>query len=249
MSARQVRVLRADDRFRSERSGISTTHEFSFGDHYDPERTSFGALMVHNVETLQPGSGYSPHTHRDVEIVTWVVSGALEHNDDHGHAARLLPGTVQRLTAAGGVTHSEVNATRGSAGSATQFVQMWLRCPAEDLAPGEGPSYELGVVDSGKLRGGLVALASGRTEGVGSPVVSLRSPGVTLWGAQVRAGESRRLPEAPLLHLHVVQGALRLHSGESAGAGDSLTIANSDAGELAAYEDAQLLVLTMDRTD
>ena len=65
--------------------GVITTHEFSFGEHYDPERISFGPLVAHNVETLEPGSGYEPHVHRDVEIVTWVTDGSLEHDDDHGH--------------------------------------------------------------------------------------------------------------------------------------------------------------------
>lgn len=247
MRPRQVQVRREADRFRTERAGVVATHEFSFGEHYVPERIRFGPMVAHNVETLEPGSGYQPHLHRDVEIVTWLTDGVLVHDDDHGHAVRLRAPAVQRLTAASGVTHSELNAVPATQSQRTRFVQMWLDCPPDVLAAGEGPSHVSAAVAREHLRAHLVAVASGPDTGVIAPLITLRRPGVTLLAGDIATGSSRSLPDTALLHLHVVSGEVRLRTDEAARTGDSLTIVAPRAEHVIAVADSQILVLAMDQ--
>lgn len=158
-----------------------TAHSFSFGEHYDRTNLGFGPLIAHNDDVVSPGGGYPTHPHSDLEIVTWVVSGALVHTDSLGHSSVLEPGRVQVQSAGSGITHSEI----ADAGSGpTRFVQAWVRPDS----PGGTPSREVSspVVDSG-----LVQVAGGSALPVG---VS----GASFW---VGAVSSVVLPEAPLLHV------------------------------------------------
>ena len=116
-------VRRAADRFRTVGDGVQTWHSFSYGAHYDPDRIRFGPVMAINTEQLAPGRGYDVHHHADVEIVTWVLTGVLRHEDSTGQAGDIGPGTVQRLSAGSGVRHSERNA---SDVEPLVFVQMML---------------------------------------------------------------------------------------------------------------------------
>jgi redox-sensitive bicupin YhaK (pirin superfamily) len=180
------------DRFTSTADGVVTRHSFSFGHHYDPSNTGFGALVAHNDDVLSPGHGYDPHPHSDTEIVTWVLDGSLVHSDSDGRRGVVEPGTVQRLGAGSGVRHSE------RAGSApTRFVQMWLT-PDE---PGLPPVYELAPVD---VRG-LTAVASGIP--ALATAVSLRVSGAVLYVARLAPGEDVALPDAPRLHVFVARGS------------------------------------------
>jgi redox-sensitive bicupin YhaK (pirin superfamily) len=226
---------------------VVATHEFSFGEHYAPDRIRFGPLVAHNVETPQPGCGYEPHLHRDVEIVTWLAAGVLLHDDDHGHAVRLQAPAVQRLTAASGVTHSELNAEPATQPQRTCFVQMWLDCPPDVLAAGEGPSHASMPVAREQLGAHLVAVASGPDTGVVAPLITLRSPGVTLLVGDIPTGSSRSLPDTALLHVHVVSGEVRLRTHEAVRAGDSLTIVSPRAEHVIAAADSQIVVLAMDQ--
>lgn len=123
---RVIDVRRAEQRYPGGEpdSGIESRHAFSFGAHYDPGNLGFGLLTACNEESLAPGAGFAEHTHREVEIVTWVVEGELEHRDDAGHTAIVRPGRTQWLSAGSGVRHSERNA---SGERPCRFVQMWLR--------------------------------------------------------------------------------------------------------------------------
>lgn len=124
-------IRRSDERFctRNDDAGKETWHSFSFGNHYDPERISFGPIMAINEERLAPGAGYEPHLHRDVDILTWVLEGMLAHEDSTGFGGLIEPGTLQHLSAGPGVTHSENNA---STGEPLAFVQMMLRADLVD---------------------------------------------------------------------------------------------------------------------
>jgi redox-sensitive bicupin YhaK (pirin superfamily) len=123
-----TRIWRAGERYSGGEpaAGIATRHAFSFGRHYDPANVRFGLLLACNEERLAPGAGFTEHPHRDVEIVTWVIEGKLEHRDSAGHVAVVRPGEVQRLSAGAGVRHVERNAGSGP----LHLVQMWLH-PAE----------------------------------------------------------------------------------------------------------------------
>jgi len=242
MADSSVRILRAADRFQTVRETTITTHEFSFGDHYDPGRISFGVLVAHNIETLTAGGGYAPHRHQDLEIVTWVLSGVLEHSDDHGHVAQLEAGSVQRLTAADGVTHSEVSGVSAD-GPTTRFVQLWLRCLPDELPPGAAPSYQHGAVQPGRLHGRWVALAS--SDAAASPQVRLHVPGVTLWAVDLDAGDTIAVPVGALLHLYAVSGVVVIDRGETLDAGDSARLRHAGPVGIQAREDTRLLALAM----
>ena len=121
----------AQDRFRTEAGGRTTWHSFSFGAHYDPGNVGFASLVAHNDELLPPGTGYDDHPHTDLEIVTWVLSGALRHTSSVGSAV-IGPGQVQRLSAGAGVVHSEVADGRET----TRFLQAWVRPDEPGLVPG-----------------------------------------------------------------------------------------------------------------
>lgn len=190
-----IEVRRAADRYLTEIDGRSTAHSFSFGEHYDPRNLGFGALIAHNDELLEVGAGYEAHLHRDTEIVTWVLSGALEHTDDLGHSAVVTPGQVQVLSAGSGVTHAETNA----AAVPTRFIQTWLR-PDE---PDTSPTY---AVESVLETDGWTVLA-----GLGG--VPLRASGATLYLGRC-LGETLALPRAPRLHVFVTQGSLGIGERE-----------------------------------
>jgi redox-sensitive bicupin YhaK (pirin superfamily) len=226
-----VVVCRALNRFLTRETGRQTWHSFSFGEHYDPERVSFGPLVALNDELVGTRAGYDAHEHSEVVLVTWVVSGALRHVDDAG--TTLQPAGELAVTDAGrGITHSE-----RAASGATRFVQMWLRPGAAATAP----TRHTTVPDLSS--GALVAVAGGE----GLP---LNVPGATLWMADVAPGASVILPSAPLVYLFVVTGALARNSlADPLAAGDAFEIrepAVVDHYPVTAAVPTQLLVWTFE---
>lgn len=183
-----IEVRRAADRYLTETDGRSTAHSFSFGEHYHPNNLSFGAMIAHNDELLAPGAGYDAHLHRDTEIVTWVLTGALQHSDDLGHVEVVAPGQVQVLSAGSGVTHAETNATDRP----TRFIQTWLRPDAPSLTP----QY---TVESIRELDGWTVLA-------GPGGVRLNTTGATLYLGRC-TDEALALPNSSRLHIFVVEGA------------------------------------------
>ena len=160
----------------------STAHSFSFGEHYDPANLGFGPLVAHNDDRLQPGGGYPTHPHRDLEIVTWVLAGALVHTDSLGGSAVLGPGMVQVQSAGSGITHAEV---ADPASGPTRFVQAWVRPDA----PGGTPRRTAATPEPGP---GLHRVAGGSDLPVGTA-------GASFWVGEVASRVV--LPQAPLLHV------------------------------------------------
>ncbi|MFL6156049.1 MAG: pirin family protein [Marmoricola sp.] len=200
----QLEVRRAADRFETRDGGRTTQHSFSFGEHYDPANLGFASIIAVNDEHLPPTTGYPDHRHSDVEIVTWVVAGALRHSGADGSSEVLLPGDVQRISAGTGIVHAETT----EPGVTTRFVQTWLR---PDV-PGAEPSYAL---VSGSGRG---TAEGGLTEVVGA--LGLGTAGARLHLGGGAAGELL-LPDAPRLHVFVADGLVeldghRLRSGDAA---------------------------------
>lgn len=208
-----VDVRRSGERFATDVDGISSRHSFSFGTHYDPSNVGYGVLTAHNEEVLAPASGFAPHPHRDVEIVTWVTQGVLRHEDSGGWRGLVRPGQVQRLGAGSGVVHSEVN---GETSGHTRFVQAWVR---PDV-PGLAPEYEQAPVEASG--GDLVALASGLARHRGLAVLGLRNRDAALHLGRPLVGREVPLPDAPYLHVFVtsghvlVEGVGRLDRGDAA---------------------------------
>ena len=124
-------VRRAADRFATDFGWLDSKHSFSFGQHYDPDNTHFGLLLVNNDDVVDPGTGFETHPHRDMEIVTWVLRGQLVHQDSQGHNGLIYPGLAQRMSAGTGILHSEKNDSWRLTGEPSHadpvhFVQMWV---------------------------------------------------------------------------------------------------------------------------
>ena len=126
-------VRRADERFATRLPWLDSHHSFSFSRHYDPTNTHHGLLLVNNDDVVRAGTGFTTHPHQDMEIVTWVLSGELEHKDSAGHTGLIYPGLAQRMSAGTGIWHSEMNP---SAGEDVHFVQMWVLPDTERIDPG-----------------------------------------------------------------------------------------------------------------
>ena len=229
MMPMSVEIRRGTDRYLAQGEGYFTRHSFSFGGHYDPDNVGFGPLVCHDDHRLAAGRGFGDHPHRDLEIVTWVLSGSLEHRDSAGHDATVRPGSVQVLSAGSGVTHSEVAGADGGA----RFVQAWLT-PDE---PGTDPSYA--VVPADPAPGELTVVASGHRPAPARLGVAR----ATFWVARLGAGESVTLPDDPLQHVFVAGGALARSSlAEPLGDGDAFRITDQPGLTLAAAVPTELLV-------
>ncbi|WP_206441415.1 pirin family protein [Streptomyces boncukensis] len=215
-----TQVWRAEDRYRGGEAdaGIDTRHAFSFSGHYDPDNVRFGLLVACNEERLARGAGFALHPHRDVEIVTWVAEGELEHRDSTGQTSLVRPGDVQRLSAGSGVRHTERNAGAGP----LRFVQMWL-VPGEFGTP---PEYEVvhGIADN-------TPFALPRTDAV-------------LHVRRLAAGARTAVPDAAWAYVHVVRGQAVL-DGATLRTGDAARIADAHALEARAETDAELLMWEM----
>jgi redox-sensitive bicupin YhaK (pirin superfamily) len=222
-----VEVRRAGDRFTTTAPGRVTRHSFSFGGHYDPGNTSFGRLVCHNDDRLEPGSGYDDHPHRGLEIVTWVLSGALTHRDDAGRSGVVTPGRVQVMSAGSGVVHSEV-VEPGAA--PTRFVQTWV-LPDQ---PGGAPSYDSADVDPG---GRWLPVASGSHP---EAATRIGTRGATLWVAELAPGEGLELPEARQVHLFVATGSVELTGDVDLGTADAVRLLDASGG-LTARTASQLM--------
>jgi redox-sensitive bicupin YhaK (pirin superfamily) len=229
--ARSVQVRRADERFRTATAGVETRHCFSFGRHYDPAHVAHGPLLLCDEHALQPDAGFAPHPHRGVEIVTWVLEGALEHAGPAG-TARVEAGTAQRLTAGTGITHAE-----RAAGAATRFVQAWL-VPDQ---PGLPPSYEQVAVPPERLKGTLVPVVSG----LGHEGAAALGARAALHVGRLAPGQLLTLPAAPYVHLLVTRGEVRLAGAGSLRRGDSARLTGAGEGTLSALAPAEVLVWEM----
>ena len=231
-------MRRGADRAVTRSPGVESRHAFSFGAHYDPANTSFGLLVTGNEDRLQAGAGYGPHPHRDLEIVTWVLSGSLRHEDSTGTAHVLRPGQVQRLSAGRGVTHSETNDAWVLEGGPphdepVHLVQTWLLPDTPGLDPG------CVVAEVDLAGGGLVPLA-GRDGPVG-----LAQRDAALWAARLPAGGAVDLPDAPYLHLHVVRGEVLLEGSGPLAAGDEARCTAVGGRRVTANGPAEVLVWEM----
>ncbi len=227
-----IEVRRAADRFRTVAEGRDTRHSLSFGNHYDPANLRFGLLLCHNDDLVQPGHGYPDHPHSNIEIVTWVLSGELRHQDSRGHTGVITPGTVQTMSAGSGVVHAE---TVDAASGPTRFLQTWL-LPDE---PGGEPSYSSGAVSLSEAWTPVAGGADGAAR--------IAATGATFWAASPPRGGALEVPDVPHAHLFVADGQVTLTpaSGDPVEltAGDAVRL-RAEGAMLAAGSTAHLLLWT-----
>jgi redox-sensitive bicupin YhaK (pirin superfamily) len=239
-------VRRADQRFATRLDWLDSKHSFSFGPHYDPRNTHFGLLLVSNDDIVRPGAGFQTHSHRDMEIVTWVLEGSLVHQDSEGHSGLIYPGLAQRMSAGAGIRHSETNDSWRLQGSAAhdepvRFVQMWVVPDETEIEPG----YEQRDISAELGRGALVTVASGMPEHHSRTAVRIHQRHAALHVARLASGESVAIPAASYVHLFVAKGALDMEGAGRLEAGDAVRATAADGQRVTATEPAEVLVWEM----
>ena len=205
-----MQIRKAGERGHADHGWLDSWHSFSFADYYDPAHTGYGPLLVINEDRVQPGSGFGTHGHRDMEIISYVLEGALGHQDSMGNGSTIVPGDVQRMSAGTGVRHSEYNHAR----DVTHFLQIWI----EPNVAGIAPSYEQKHFAPAQKRGRLRLIASPDAR-AGS--VKIHQNALLYAGLFDGAERADYRLENALGYLHVARGAITVN-GHRLEAGDAL---------------------------
>jgi quercetin 2,3-dioxygenase len=228
-------IRRSNERGHANHGWLDSFHTFSFADYHDPAHMGFRALRVINEDRVSPGQGFGTHGHRDMEIISYVLEGELEHEDSLGTGAVVRPGEVQRMSAGTGVRHSEFNP---SASEPLHFLQIWI-VPA---SRGTAPSYEQRAFAEGERRGKLrlVAAPDGRD---GSVTVN---QDVRLYAGLFDGGETARHELSPGRHawVHVARGSVAL-DGTRLQAGDAAAVSAAGPLELTGGQGAEVLLFDL----
>jgi redox-sensitive bicupin YhaK (pirin superfamily) len=217
---------------------LQSYHSFSFADYHDPEHMGWGNLRVLNEDRVAPGMGFGTHAHRDMEIISYVLSGELAHKDSIGNVKSIPPGDVQRMSAGSGVTHSEFNFSQDQT---THFLQIWILPTFKGITPG----YEQKTVPPGEKRGRLRLVAS--PDGAqGSVRINADA---RMYAGLFDGAESAQLALDPARksYVHLVRGTLTVN-GQALGAGDALLLQDEGRVEVAAGKDAEVLVFDLAAT-
>ena len=236
-----ITLRRSAERGLADLGWLSSRHSFSFADYHDPAHMGFGNLRVINEDRIAPGTGFGTHGHRDMEIVSYVLEGALAHRDSLGHGTTIVPGEVQRMTAGTGVRHSEVNPSKAQA---AHFLQIWLLPVAGGLAPG----YEQQAFGEAQRRGRLCLVAAPggeQAEQGASPALTLHAD-ARLYAGLFDGDEAARLELAPgrLGYVFVARGGLRVN-GQTLAAGDGAALSAEPCVELSQAQSAEVLVFDL----
>ena len=228
-------LRRADERGHANHGWLDSFHSFSFADYHDPQHMGFGPLRVINEDRVAPGQGFGTHGHRDMEIISYVLEGALEHKDSLGNGSVMTPGDVQRMSAGRGVLHSEYN---GSRTAPVHFLQIWIEPNVRGIAPGYEQTRFEPETRRGRLR--LVASADGAE---GSTTIH---EDARLYAGLFDGPETATLPIKPgrRAYVHVARGAVRVN-GESLGAGDALRLVDEPELRIDSGRSAEVLVFDL----
>jgi redox-sensitive bicupin YhaK (pirin superfamily) len=226
-----ISIRKSADRGRTKIDWLDSRHTFSFGDYYDPEQSGFRTLRVINEDRVRAGAGFPTHGHRDMEIITYVLEGALEHKDSLGTGSIIRPGEVQRMSAGAGITHSEFN---HSSSEPVHFLQIWI-IPAER---GIAPGYEQRTVEAGKTPGAMVPIATrdGRDQSV------MIHQDATVSAAKLERGDTVDidLKSGRYGWLQVARGGVAINAKPLA-QGDGAAISNESKISIVADEPAEVL--------
>jgi len=227
-------VRKSNERGQAEHGWLSSRHSFSFADYFDPQHVEFGVLRVINEDRVAPGGGFGTHPHRDMEIISYVLSGELAHRDSMGNGSVIRPGDVQRMSAGTGVFHSEQNPSHHDP---VHFLQIWIRPDRMNLAPG----YEQKYFSEAEKRGRLRLIVSGNGADGSVRVHQDARLYAGLFDGEERATLS--LAAGRSAYVHVVKGDITIN-GTRLGGGDALKL--SDSRELSMHEGRAAEVLVFD---
>ncbi|MFN4118786.1 pirin family protein [Acidovorax sp.] len=228
-------VRKSQDRGHADHGWLNSFHSFSFAGYYDPAHMGFGNLRVINEDRIAPGTGFGTHGHRDMEIISYVLSGELAHKDSMGNIKGIPPGDVQRMSAGTGVQHSEFN---HAAGQTTHFLQIWI----EPNVRGIPPSYEQKTFAEAEKRGTLRLVAS--PDGAqGSVKIHADA---ALYAGLLNGPESATLALNPArkTYVHLVRGALTAN-GQALSGGDALLMEKETTLSLTDGHNAEVLVFDL----
>jgi redox-sensitive bicupin YhaK (pirin superfamily) len=230
-----IKIRKADKRGYFDHRWLQTYHTFSFGDYYDPAFMGFHKLRVINEDFVRGGRGFPTHGHRDMEIITYILSGAIEHRDSMGNGSIIRPGDVQRMTAGTGVTHSESNPSRDEA---VHLLQIWIFPRTKDLEP----SYEQKTFSENQKRGRLCLVAS---EDGRNGSVTIHQDG-SVYASVLGANQEVGHELAPGRHawVQVARGGVDLN-GERLEQGDGAAISDEEKIALLGHEDSEILLFDL----
>ena len=230
-----MQVRRSGERGYADHGWLRSFHSFSFADYYDPEHMGFGPLRVINEDRIRAGTGFGTHSHRDMEIISYVLEGALAHKDSSGNGSTIVPGDVQRMSAGRGVSHSEFNHEKAGE---THFLQIWLEPDVRGIAP----EYEQTHISAGDKRGRLRLIAS--PDGADA---SLRiHQDARIYAALIDGNEQvvHELRPGRRAYVHLARGKIKVN-GVELSAGDAVQANGVDRMELLAGEGAEVLLFDL----
>lgn len=230
-----MKIIKAKDRFHLESDWLSAYWLFSFDRYYDPNNVTFGPLRVFNHDTVKGGAGFPTHPHREMEIVTYVLEGALRHKDSTGGAGLIQAGEVQRMTAGTGVAHSEFNPSENET---VKLLQMWVLPDRAGLAP----SYEQKRFTTEQRTGALLPIASGQD----APGAVKVHQDVTFYVSRLRAGDSvaHELKPGRRAFFYVIDGEVTLN-GEKLSAGDQVRVTDVTKLEIAGESQSEIILIDL----
>ncbi|WP_186289245.1 pirin family protein [Burkholderia gladioli] len=230
-----IEVRNADARGRAEHGWLSSRHSFSFANYYDPQQVGFSDLLVINDDRVAPGRGFGTHPHRDMEIMSYVLEGALEHKDSMGTGSVIVPGDVQLMSAGTGVAHSEFNHSKDER---VHFLQIWVG-PAEK---GAQPRYQQANIPAGEKRGKLRLVVS--PDGAQGSLAIRQDTRIYAGLFDGDESASITLPADRFAYVHVARGSVELN-GRRLDEGDGARIRAEQALSFANGQDAEVLVFDL----
>lgn len=233
-----IELRKSEERGHADHGWLRSWHSFSFADYFDPEHVEFGALRVINEDYVRPGAGFGMHGHRDMEIITYILEGALEHRDSMGNGSVIRPGDVQRMSAGTGVLHSEFNPSETET---VHLLQIWI----QPSVRGVQPSYEEKRFEAADKRGRLRLIASrdGRDGREGSVRIHQDA---NLYAGLFDNGERAELELAPgrRAYVHVARGEVSVNS-TALRAGDGLKVQDASRVSVEQGREAEVLVFDL----
>ncbi len=230
-----IEILAADSRGQADHGWLRARHTFSFADYYDPKRVSFGDLRVINEDVIAPGQGFGTHPHKDMEIVTYIIDGAIEHKDSMGNGKVITAGEVQRMTAGTGVKHSEFN---HSSADELHLLQIWIFPERNNLEPGYEQTRFSRETKLNQLR--LVASRDGR-----DGAVTIHQD-VDLFASVLEQGNTvlHQLATSRKAFVQVISGSINLNE-HTLHAGDGAQITETDNFAITATTEAEFLLFDL----